>query len=141
MKPASIKKFDMLYLAALIALVLSVVLNLDAITDLSETEAALAGQPSLGAAGVLMGLGLVTLLALVFWFLISRLRIEMLKWLLALVSAYLLISVIAAMGSVPLASIGFEIAMAVLLAAATYFLFQSDAKEWFAAKRGGDNSE
>lgn len=134
MRPESIKKFDMLYLGAVVLGLVNFVLSYGAMKAQMDAELARTGVEM--GSGVLIAsviFGIVISLAL--WFLISRLRIEVVKWVLVLFFLWGLIGMPAlfADGFGPTDIIA--LATFVMQAAAIYFLFRPDAKAWFAEKR------
>ena len=138
MKPASIKKFDMLYLGSIVVGLIGFALNYGDLVETTNAELAAAGVEGM-AGGIMIGsliFGIVINLAL--WFLISGLRIEFVKWILVLFAAWALFSLAATFGLLSGLNLVFTLIGNVMTLAAIYFLFQPDAKAWFAEKRGGN---
>lgn len=144
MKPDSIKRFDWLYLGSVAVGIASVVLQWDAIVAATTAEVAAAGATefdddmALGAVifGTVVGVGI----SLILWLLISVFRIEIVKWLLCLLAAWSLAnlpSLFSEAQDIGLAAV-LSLVSTLLSLVALYFLFRSDAKEWFAAKRAHD---
>lgn len=136
MRPDSIKKFDMLYLGSVILGLINFALGYDIIYAQMEAELAGSGVEPNSAfliAGILIG----TAISIALWFLISRMRIEFIKWLLIVFLIWNLFSLpgMFADGVQLIDMIG--VAIFALQAAAIAFLFRPDAKAWFAEKRGG----
>jgi hypothetical protein len=135
MRPDSIRKFDMLWLGALALGVVAFVLSYGTLKAQVDAQLADAGMAAGTSDFALMGgfaFGIVISLAL--WFLVSRLRLEFVKWILILLFVWGLINLPAIFAD------GFTLIDALSLigtamqAAAIYFLFRPDAKAWFAAK-------
>lgn len=136
MRPESIKKFDMLYLGAVVLGLINFVLSYQTVKAQMDAEMAASGIEV--GAGVLIGsiiFGVVISLAL--WFLISRLRIEVVKWVLILFFLWGLIGLPALFAGDFEANDLIVLVTYAMQAAAIYFLFQPDAKAWFAEKRNG----
>ena len=135
-KPVSIRKFDLFYLGSLVLSVVNTVLNLDLIK--ASARAQMGAEMEGMVTGIAMGsLALSVLLSLALWFLISKFRIELIKWVLILFLAWTAITLPDAMSDgISLAEI-LAIVSAIMQAVAIWFLFRPDAKAWFAAKNGG----
>lgn len=142
MKPKSIKLFDLLFLGSIVVSVIGLALNWGALSGVADAAVAEAGLSDGGGTfariAIIAAALFFTLLYLAVWFLISVLRIEVVKWVLVALAAWTLISLpfdVAEMG-------GFSALMlpgiisAFLMVAAIPFLFRADAKAWFAEKRG-----
>ncbi|TMM48260.1 hypothetical protein [Qipengyuania marisflavi] len=98
----------------------------------ADLEAQLAAEGAQGGPAILIGSVIFgTVIALALWFLVSRMRIEFVKWVLIALVGYGLFSLfsngIKAMDLIGLLA-------SLLQAAALIFLFRPDAKAWFAAK-------
>ena len=137
MKPAAIKKFDMLYLGSLGVSILGAVLTFDDLVAVSDDQLALEGLPAMGGGVLIAGLAFTIAITVALWFLVSKLRIEFVKYILALFAAYGVYSM--AMGStaeVPMINLLIGWISTIMTVAAVYFLFTPEAKAWFAEKRG-----
>ncbi|MXO96852.1 hypothetical protein GRI34_10545 [Erythrobacter aquimaris] len=137
MKPAAIKKFDFLYIGSMVVSVLGAVLSFDDLVAISDDQLATEGLPAMGSGVLLIGLAFTIVITLALWFLVSKLRIEFVKYILALFAAYSIFSV--AMGSsaeVPMTNLLIGWVSTIMSVAAVYFLFTPEAKAWFAEKRG-----
>ncbi|MAW90129.1 MAG: hypothetical protein CL574_03395 [Altererythrobacter sp.] len=139
-KPASIKKFDYLYIGSVIVGLAGLMLGWDTLIQQMNAEFAAQGvapEDSFASTTVITGVLMGTAISLALWFLISRLRIEFVKWIIALFTAWSVISVLTAIvtGSFNVSQIS-GIISTVMAVAAIYMLFQPDAKAWFAEKRG-----
>ena len=131
MQPESIKKFSLLYLGSL---ALSIV---NAILSYGMIKAQLAGSGmDVGIGSIIGALIFSLIISVALWFLIVNLKIELVKW---VILAFLAFGLIGVPG---LFANGFQLSDIVALvvfgmqATAVYFLFQPDAKAWFAEKNG-----
>ena len=139
-KPDSVRKFDLFYLGALALGIVNALLNFDLLKSsaVQQVGPELAGHASSIAIGSVV---LSTLFSLLFWFLVSKLRIEFIKWLLLLFLAW------SAVALPTMLAEGFglvevvALASVVLQAVAVWFLFRPDAKAWFQARRGAGDFE
>ncbi|WP_369026410.1 hypothetical protein [Qipengyuania sp. RANM35] len=137
MKPASVKKFDMLYLGSVAVGLVGVALNYGNIVDAANAEMAAQGlEATMGGGVIVVSLLFGVVISLALWFLVSVLRIEMVKWIIALFTGWSVVSYIASFDSRMDPSIISGLVSTVMTVAAIYFLFQPDAKAWFAEKRG-----
>jgi hypothetical protein len=141
MKPASIRMFDILFLGMILTGLVSLALNWTALMDgASQTMAATGMGENSGTVakvaiigGALFGVGVNVAL----WFLISSLRIEMVKWVLIALTAWTLFGYsrgFAALGGFTLTNI-LGLVSTLLMVGAIAFLFRPDAKAWFQEKR------
>lgn len=140
MKPASIKKFDLLYLGSVAVGLLGVFLGWDMMMAQVNAEMARSGTELQGMEGVMSGalVGGIAIgigISLLLWALISVWRIDFAKWILILFIAWGAISLLR--GPTDWAGTNAILgAVSTLMgAAAIYFLFQPDAKEWLTAKK------
>jgi len=143
MKPASIKKFDMLYLGSIVVGLIGFAVNYGAIADQANAQLAAAGAEGMGSGIMIGGLLLGVAISLALWFLVSVARIELVKWILAVFTAWSVLSLLRGAGSELTGSLNlvFGVIGTVLNVAAIWFLFQPDAKAWFAEKRGAANPD
>ncbi len=133
MRPDSIRKFDLFYLAAIAIGIASSLLNYDALRDASSVQLREGGLETYADTVVFLTLGIGLFINLLLWFLASRMRIGFVKWILLV---FVAISVLTrVMGVAGGANVSITDLVNVLLKGiAVWFLFQPDAKEWFAAK-------
>ena len=139
MKPASIKKFDLFYLGSVTLGLAGFALNYQTIIDQTNAEMAAQGVDGLGAGIVIAGLLLGLAISLAIWFLISVLRIEFVRWILILLTGWSAFQLVRAFEVATKVDLAMGLASTALTVISIYFLFQSDAKEWFVEKRGGDD--
>lgn len=131
MRPESIQRFDLFYLASLALLALGFFISFDA------TVASVQAQTA--AKGVQVGAGLtvgifagVLAIELLLWFLVSRKAVAIAKWLLVLLLVLDLIGLPALVtGDLTVPKIVSLLRIA-LEAVAIVLLFTGDAKAWFA---------
>ena len=136
MKPASIKKFDLLYIGSIIVGLVGFALNYGAIVDQANAEMAAQGVEGVGSGLIVASLLFGIVISLALWFLVSILRIELVKWIIALFTAWSVFSYAISFDPEIDLSIIFGLVSTVMTLAAIYFLFQPDAKAWFEEKRG-----
>ncbi|MEZ5680961.1 MAG: hypothetical protein R3E14_06650 [Erythrobacter sp.] len=135
MKPASIKKFDWLYLGSVAVGLAGVALNYGNLVEAADAELAAQGVESMGGGLMAASLLFVSGFSLALWFLISVLRIEVVKWLIAAITAWSLYSYLGNFEPELDQLVVLQIVSTVMTVAALYFLFQPDAKAWFDEKR------
>lgn len=133
MRPDSIRKFDMFYLGAVALGVFNFFLGFDRLSDQVDAELAgsgVANSPSYLVLGIAIG----TAISLGLWYLISRRRIEFVKWILVIFFAWGLISLPGIfVGGLDLPDV-IGLVVYALQGIAIAFLFRADAKAWFARK-------
>ena len=139
MKPVSIKKFDMLYLGSIVVSLVGVVLGWDTMmadmnTQMSAQGTDMEGMEGIASGAAIGGLALGFAISLLLWALVSVWRVEFVKWILALFVAWGVVSLLLSLGAGVTVATVFAIASTVMGVVAVYFLFQPDAKEWFASK-------
>jgi hypothetical protein len=133
MKPQSIRRFDLFYLASIALSAVAYVMSYDALVASMEARTAAAGF-RLGSGTVLATIVIGIGIGLVLWFLVSRMRSVVAKW---FVVALFVLSLLGLPG---LLSGGWTVlktisALKLLLeAVAVYYLFQPDAKAWLGSR-------
>ena len=147
MKPASIRKFDWLYLASIIVGLAALAIGWDAVNAQVVAELAGTGDEELGgtivSVVIVIGALIMVALGLAIWSAISIWRVEFMKWVVVALVVYSLWTLPqafmteGAFTGVNLVSL----LSTVLTAAAAWFLFQPDAKAWFDEKRGPATDE
>ncbi|QWC56746.1 hypothetical protein F7D01_06250 [Erythrobacter sp. 3-20A1M] len=137
MRPESIRKFDMLYLASIVVAIVNFFLGYGEMTAQAEAQMAANGLDMANAGTFLIGSFVVGMaISIGLWALISRLRIELVKWILILFFLWGLVSLPTMLqGDFSLMMV-LTIVTYILQGVAIYFLFRPDAKAWFAEKRG-----
>ena len=138
MRPDSMKKFDMLFLGALAVGVTNFALSYGRISALMEQQMAEAGVVGMGNTALLVGAGIGFALMLGLWFLVSRLRIEFIKWILLLLVVYnaamLPQSVAQSLAGESAISALLGVVALALQVAALWFLFRPASKAWLSSK-------
>jgi hypothetical protein len=137
MKPESIRRFDLFFLASLAVLVVGFVISFDA--TVASMQAQTAAQGLQVGAGFTIGVfAAVLVVDLLLWFLVSRKGVAIAKWLLVLllvVDFFGLPSLVT--GGLDTAKI-LSLARIALEAVAIAFLFTAGAKPWFARRAAQD---
>lgn len=141
MKPGSIRKFDWLYLGSLVVSLLGFALNFGTISAQTNAELAAQGVEGMGAGVLIGGLLFGIAISLALWFMISVLRIELAKWLLILLTAWSVVTTATAAARAFNSTMAWGLISTIMTIIAIWFLFQPDAKAWFAEKKGGGDPE
>ena len=134
MRPESIKKFDLFFLAATAIGVAQALLNYETMETALKAE--LAAADMAGQAGVFLGVGLAIGygISLLLWFLVSRMRQGWARWVLLALVAYRVVSIPSALaagvGSLSITGV----IGALLQVIAMWFMFRPDARAWFASR-------
>ena len=140
MRPESIRRFDLFFLASLALLAVGFVISFDATVATVQAQTAARGL-QFGPGFTATVFALLLAIDLLLWFLISRRGVSLAKWLLVLlfiIDLFGLPSLVTGHLSAPKMVALLRIA---LEAAAIGFLFPADAKAWFAgspAEEPGD---
>ena len=138
-KPDSIRKFDWLYLGSLAVGLLGLWLGWDSVMAQINTELAAEGvamESDIPTAAIIGGALIGVVISLILWMLISVFRIEFVKWILILFTAYSILSIVGglAVGGFDMVQIS-GIISTLMSIAAIVMLFRPDAKAWFDEKR------
>jgi hypothetical protein len=137
MKPESIRRFDLFFLASLALLVVGFFISFDASVAAIQAETAARGA-QVGGSGLAIGLFVVVLaIELLLWFFVSRKGVSIAKWLLVvllIIDLFGLPSLVSGALTAPKIVSLLRIA---LEAVAIAFLFKADARAWF----GGASDE
>ena len=136
MRPDSIKKFDLFYLAALAISVVQALINYETLEAQLSQQLAASGfggeTGSLLPISLAIGIGI----SLLLWFLVSRLRQAWARWLVLLFVGYRVIMIPFALAS-GFGSLSITgIVGGLLYAISLWFLFQPDATRWLASREG-----
>jgi hypothetical protein len=145
MKPASIRRFDLFYLGSTALSLVAYLLSYRPTVAAVEAKTAAAGM-QLGQGTVISTMAIGLGVSLLLWFLVSRKGLAVAKWIIVVLFIGGLLSAFGLLGSPGLLQGSWTMlktisALILLLeAVAVYYLFQPDAKDWFAggAKGGGD---
>jgi hypothetical protein len=133
MKPTSIRRFDFLYLASIALSVVTYFLSYDPMVESMQARTAAAGV-QLGGGTVIVVMVLSIGVSLLLWWLASQRRAVVAKWIIVLFFVLGLTGIpgLIAGGWTLLKTLS---ALNLLLeAAAVFYLFQPDAKAWFAER-------
>lgn len=134
MRPDSIKKFDLFFLASIAIAVVQALMNYETMEAAVGAQLETAGLGSEMSAILPISLAVGFALQLLLWFLISRLRLGWVRWVLLAFVAYRALSIPLAVSS-GVASLSITGVIAALLQIiALWFVFQPDAREWFASR-------
>jgi hypothetical protein len=136
MKPESIRRFDLFFLASLALLAVGFFISFGATTAAIEAETAAKGLRVGG--GFAIGLFVVVMaINLLLWFLVSRKGVSIAKWLLVVLLIIDLFGLPSLLTGALSAPAMVSLLRIVLETVAIAFLFKTDAKAWF----GGASDE
>ena len=137
MKPKSIRRFDLFYLGYVALSLIGSFISYGAmVTEMGRRTAAAGMQ--LGSGTVIATMVLATVVSLLLWFLVSRKAVALAKWIIVVLFVIGLLSAFGLLGTPGFVSGAWTLlktisAVTLLLeAAAVFYLFQPDAKAWFA---------
>lgn len=135
MRPDSIRKFDMLWLGAIVLGAVNFFLTYGALKAQVDAQLAESGMDAgVGSAALIGGFVFGVVISLALWFLISRLRIDFVKWILILLFVWGLVGLPSLFAAGVTLTVVITVVTMVMQAAAIYFLFQPDAKAWLQKK-------
>ena len=137
MKPESIRRFDLFFLASLALLTVGFFISFDATVAAIEAQTAAKGLPV--GSGFTIGLFAVVLaINLLLWFLVSRKGATIAKWLLVLLLVIDLFGLPGLVSGGLTAPRMISLLRIALDAGAIAFLFKADTKSWFAGAPADD---
>jgi hypothetical protein len=135
MQPESIRKFTLFYLGSLVVSLVATFVGYDILTALVEAQSAATGL-AMGSGAIVAGIALNVAITLLLWYLVARKGFVIAKWIIVLFFLFTVVTSISGIFAGGLAvHEGLSLLAIVLQAAAVYFLFQPDAKAWFAGER------
>ena len=135
MQPESIRKFTLFYLGALVVSLVATFVGWNVLTAQLEAQSAATGLV-VGTGTIVAGIVLNIAITLLLWYLVARKGFVIAKWIIVLFFLFTLVTSISGIFAGGLAvHEGLSLLAIVLTAAAVYFLFQPDAKAWFAGDR------
>jgi hypothetical protein len=135
MQPESIRKFTLFYLGSLVVSLVATFVGYDILTAQVEAQSAATGL-AMGSGAIVAGIALNVAITLLLWYLVARTGFVIAKWIIVLFFLFTLVTSISGIFAGGLAvHEGLSLLSIVLQAAAVYFLFQPDAKAWFAGER------
>ena len=126
MQPESIRKFTLFYLGSLVVSLVATFVGYDVLTAQLEAQSAATGL-AVSSGTIIAGIVLNVAITLLLWYLVARKGFVIAKWIMTSIAG------IFAGGRA--VHEGLSLLAIVLTAAAVYFLFQPDAKAWFAGDR------
>jgi len=138
MRPDSIRKFDWLYLGSVAFSVLAFVCDYGRIAGQIDRQMVEAGVEA-GSGLVAGSLVFSVVLNLALWFLISRQRVGVARWVVLAFFAFGLIGLPGVVGQLPSLPAFLNLVVAAMQLGAIWFLFQPDATAWFAKNNGNDS--
>jgi len=133
MRPQSIKMFDYLLLGSLALGVVSFVFSFGDTMEVLRSDPAVA-QTGLGAGFAIGIFAFSTGITLLLWFLISRMRSKIAKWILIAFTVLGIIMLPGSLAQMPSVAMIASVVITVMQVAAIYFLFRPDAKDWLDRK-------
>jgi hypothetical protein len=137
MKPESIRRFDLFFLASLALLAVGFFISFDATVASIQAQTAAKGLQV--GSGFVVGLFVVVLaINLLLWFLVSRKGITIAKWLIVLLVLIDLIGIPSLISGDLTAPKMISLLRIALETVAIAFLFKADAKAWFAGSSADD---
>ena len=135
MQPESIRKFTLFYLGSLVVSLVATFVGYDVLTAQLEAQSAATGL-AVSSGTIIAGIVLNVAITLLLWYLVARKGFVIAKWIIVLFFLFTLVTSISGIFAGGLAvHEGLSLLAIVLTAAAVYFLFQPDAKAWFAGDR------
>lgn len=137
-RPQSFKNFDRLYLGSIAVGVIGALLTFGELSDLMATEMAGQGMESASDGLLIGGLAFGVAVNLALWFLVSVLRIGLVKWVLAVFVAYAAIMFVISISAQSPISMVFAAASNAMAVASMWFLFRPESTAWLKARKGGD---
>lgn len=141
MRPASIIRFDQLYLGALALDIVKVFLVYDDTLAELEADPAVA-ELGMATPGFLIGASAFGFaISLLLWYFISRRASSVAKWIMVVLTAISLVGIPLALVGAPLMQSIITLVITGMQIASLWFLFRPDAKAWFEhGPRGMDPS-
>ena len=135
MQPESIRKFTLFYLGSLVVSLVATFVGYDVLMAQVEAQSAATGL-AMGNGAIVGGIVLNVAITLLLWYLVARKGFVIAKWIVVLLFLFTVVTSISGIFAGGLAvHEGLSLLSIVLAAAAVYFLFQPDAKAWFAGER------
>lgn len=131
MRPASITRFDQLFLGAMALGIVNTVLNYDTTMAQLEADPAVAAAGMAGPGFIIGAAAFGFLISLLLWFFISRRASSIAKWILLVLTLIGTLAMPFGLSDVPLVQAIIAVVITVMQVAALWFLFQHDAKAWF----------
>ena len=131
MRPASIIRFDQIFLGSLALGVVKTALSYDTTMAQIEADPAMAEFGMTGSGFVIGSMVIGFGISLLLWFFISRRASTVAKWILVVLTLIGLLSVPLALIDLPFVQAAITVVTAVMQLAALWCLFRPDANAWF----------
>ncbi len=135
MRPESIRRFDLFYLGSIAISILVMAFGYDATLEQARSVTVGSGLepgPGLVIGSFVFGL----LISLLLWYLVSRKGFAVAKWIIILLFLYGIFGVPGAFANGLSTLETLSLVGVALQAVSIWYLFQPDAKAWFAGERG-----
>jgi hypothetical protein len=140
MQPESIRKFTLFYLGSLVVSLVATFVGYDILTAQVEAQSTATGL-AMGSGAIVAGIALNVAITLLLWYLVARKGFVIAKGIIVLFFLFTVLTSISGIFAGGLAvHEGLSLLATVLQAAAVYFLFQPDAKAWFAGEQTAEAS-
>lgn len=131
MRPASITKFDQLYLGAMALGIVNSVIAFDSTMAQLQADPAVAGT-GMDGPGFIIGVSVFSFaIILLLWFFISRRASSIAKWVLVVFTVIGTLMLPMSLAAVPFFQLIVTLIITAMQIAAVWYLFQPDAKAWF----------
>jgi hypothetical protein len=131
MQPNSIRKFTLFFFLSLVVMLVATAMSFEELLAIAEAQAG----AQLGS-GILIGSVLFwAAILLLLWYLVARKGFVIAKWIFVLLVLYNVVTSFGIFAGGLTISKGMSLLATVLQVAAAYYLFQPDAKAWFAGER------
>lgn len=131
MRPASIVRFDQIFLGAIALGIANTVLSYDSTMAQLEADPA-AAELGMAGPGFVIGASVFGFaISLLLWFFIARRASKVAKWILVVFTVIGVLGVPLALFEVPLVQAAITVVTALMQLAALWFLFRPDALAWF----------
>jgi uncharacterized membrane protein len=137
MRPASITRFDQLYLGALALGIVNTVLAYDATMTQLEADPDVAAAGMAGPGVIIGAFAFGFAISLLLWFFISRRASGIAKWVLVVFTVIGTLMLPLSLTAVPLVQLIVTLVITAMQIGAVWYLFRPDARAWFAHGPGG----
>lgn len=131
MRPASITRFDQLFLGAMALGIANTILGYDTTMTELQSDPAVA-ELGMASPGFLIGVSAFGfVISLLLWFLIARRASGVARWVLVVLTVIGVIGIPFSLIGVPLVQAILTLIITAMQVGALWFLFRPDAKAWF----------
>lgn len=135
MQPSSIRRFTLFYFASFLVTLAATAANYQGLLATAEAQAGARMGLGVLVAGTVMWAAILLLL----WYLVARKGFAIAKWILVLLFLFNVVMASDAFAGGLTLIEGIVLLSLVLQAAAVFYLFQPDAKAWFAGERAAES--